>query len=442
MTATKQDPIRSVKLTALKKRLTDEGKEITDSIKIFSELTKNYIIGASTAFYQFNHLFRMLKNHIRIIKNKVKSEDGLELWKLYAVYKLSYKMIPDGFMSIESIMMAKEKMSSMQFNMEYNCLFPSESGGFYPAHVVLNAYTHEKKIRFELVGDENSSYVLFCDAARTSDNCTFAISKILSTTEAIRYAGVDMEVIQNRKFQEAAAKIRDLCRRFHVVRIAIDAGGGGLAIKDLLNDPDKCPEGEELIYDFEDPNSYLDKEEMKFPKPGKHILHMVNFNPAYLAEANHGLLSSLERKEYVFPTPLGTEDLFNKTEKEAEELEEAETEMLNTKNEIINIVLTQTMKGSPHWDTPQKGQRKDRYTAILGCCKECKDFIKPNPNDISTVELPTGGWAGSVPGKALKDAAVLEAGELSEGDLKSRIAHERKNSLAYSKKLSEIAELN
>jgi hypothetical protein len=251
-----------------------------------------------------------------------------------------------------------------------------------------------------------------------------------------------MEVIQNRKFQDAASKLRDLCRRFHVVSIDLDSGGGGLAIKDLLNDPDKCPEGEELIYDIEDPDSYLDKD-MKFPKPGRHILHMINFNPSYLAEANHGLLSSLERKEYVFPTPLGTEDLFNKTEKEAEELEDQETEILATKNEIINIVLTQTTKGSPHWDTPQKRQRKDRYTAVLGGCKACKDFIKPESKSESTLELPTGGWAGRVQGKLDKNKdAMLAAGELEGGDRKSRLAHERKNSLAYSKTLSELAELN
>jgi len=440
MTATKQDPIKSARMEALKKRLKKEGKVPSRSIQLVSELTKNYLIGASTAYYQFNHLFKMLKNYIRVIKDKVIAENGMDLWKLYAVYKLSYKMIPEGFMSIESIMMAKEKMSSMQFNMEYNCLFPAESGGFFPAQIVMNAYTHNGQIHFELAGDGNAAYILFCDPARTSDNCTFSINKILSTTEATRYACVCVEVLQGRKFQEAMERIRDICRRFNIVRIAMDQGGGGLAIKDLLNDLDKCPEGEELIWDFEDPASYLD-EEMQFKKPGLHILHLVNFNPAYLTEANHGLLSSLERKEYVFPTPLGTEDLMNKGEKEAEQLENVETEMLVAKNEMINIVLTRTPKGSPHWDTPAKGQRKDRYTAIMGGCKECKDFIKPENSEEVTIDLPTGGWAGKASLSTKKELGV-GAADLTQGGIKFSEAAERRKRLVYAKKLSEIAELN
>lgn len=440
MTATKQDPIKNARLTELKKRLKKEGKVISRSIELVSELTKNYIIGCSTAFYQFNHLFQMLKNYIRIIKDHVKADNDLDLWKLYSVYKLSYHMIPEGFMSIESIMMAKEKMSSLEFKMEYECLFPADSGGFYPAQVVLNAYVHDKKIHFELSGNPEAAYVLFIDPARTSDNCTFAINKILSTTDVTRFACVGVEAIRGRKFQEAAARIRDICRRFNVVRISMDRGGGGLAIKDLLNDPDKCPEGEELIWDYEDPASYLD-EEMKFRKPGKYILHLVTFNPAYLTEANHGLLSSLERKEYVFPTPLGPEDLMNKTQAEADELEDMETEMMSAKNEIINIVMTSTPKGSPHWDTPSKGQRKDRYTAILGGCKECKDFIRPEVNEDAGIDLPAGGWAGKISSKDPRELAVL-AGDISESGIKVQIAQARGKNVLRAKKISDIAKLS
>lgn len=443
MTATKQNPIYNAKLVALQKRLAIEGKSQQEGAEnIANELTRNFVIGASTAYYQFNHLFKMLKNHVRIIREKVKGDDLQgELWQMYAVYKLSYKMIPEGFMSLESIAMAKEKMSSMEFNMEYNTIFPSESGGFFPANIVVNAIDYSQKVRYEIVGDTNSAYILFVDAARTSDNCSFGIAKILSTTDSTRFACVCMEVIQGRKFQEAAARVRQVCRRFNIVRIAMDIGGGGLAIKDLLNDSDKCPVGEELFWDMDDPNSFLDKE-MKFPKPGKLIIHMVSFTPQWLSEANHGLLSSLERKELVFPTPLGVEDLANKSDKQVEELENAEEEIQHAKGEIINIVMTKTPKGLPHWDTPSNKQRKDRYSAVLGLCQECKEYIRPNVADQEVrVELPSGNWAGKGTSGALSKELGL-AGDISDAGVKQRIVSERRKSLITSKKLSEIASLN
>ena len=45
--------------------------------------------------------------------------------------------------------------------------------------------------------------------------------------------------------------------------------------------------------------------------------------------------------------------------------EEARLEIDRTMEEMQNIIVTRTQTGRMHWDTPQKKQRKDRYSSVL-----------------------------------------------------------------------------
>jgi hypothetical protein len=407
MMATRQDPVKQARLAKVRKKLgVDENVPSA----------ANYFIGASTAYYQFNHLYRRMMESIDIINNK-RVVEGKAIWENYSLCKLSYDMLPDGFLSIESILMSKQQMSSMQFDMEYNARFPTESGGFFPARIVVNAVSVDVDIHIELNGDPRFPYVLFIDPARTSDNCTFAIAKLLGTGTRARYAAVRVVAIRGKKFQIAAALIWSLCRQYNIVRIGMDSRGGGLTIKDLLNDKAFCPEGSDLIWDYEDPASYVDGDQRRHPRGGRHILHMVDFNPRWISDANHGLLASFESQEFVWPLPLGIEDLTGKSDAEAEELEAAEVEIQETKSEIITIVMTPSGRGTPHWDTLTSGQRKDRYSAILGLCQECKEYMKGSDIRNVEVELPTGGWAATLSHENIG----LEAADLST----ATVAHRR-----------------
>ena len=127
----------------------------------------------------------------------------------------------------------------------------------------------------------------------------------------------------------------------------MDSGGGGQSIRDLL---------ETGINGF--PNVLEDTKENRF-KSGKKILELVNFNNDWISSSNYTAVSLLEHKQLIFPSPpLGAQ----KNDEEDKVYELIEKDM---KNQILNIVVTETRMGRVHFDTPSKGQKKDLYTTFL-----------------------------------------------------------------------------
>jgi hypothetical protein len=126
----------------------------------------------------------------------------------------------------------------------------------------------------------------------------------------------------------------------------MDKGGGGKAICDLL-------EAGHNNYD-----NIIDRtnEEHKH-LPGRHILEMVTFNPAWISDANFTTKAMLENKTLLFPeVPVST----------TVDLEAKLYDSINTlKSQMLNIVVTQTPSGALHFDTPTKSQNKDLYSALI-----------------------------------------------------------------------------
>lgn len=407
MTATVQDPLFNVK----RQKILD--KYGVDIGKYKKEIRSNHIISASTAFYQFNHLWETISSVVEtILKRKVSGDNNREIWKDYAIIKASYEIYPKGFMNEATIEHAKQTMSSLEFAMEYKCFFPPESGGFFPPQVVLNAVAFDKNANILLKGLPDKKYVLFVDPARTEANCAFVIIEIDDGRgyHLIRY----IDTLNNVKHQDMALKIWNLLHRFNIVRIAMDAGGGGKEIKDLLCDPSFCPPEYPLIYDFEDLASYED-ERKTIPKKGRHILHMVPFTSKFLYDANHSLLSAFERRNLLFPRLLDSDDLHNVSKEEAEELERIEYEIQQAKQEILSIIVTVTPKGYPTWTVPKRRQLVDRYDAILGGYMEVKSLMQEeiSSNDI---DLPIGGWSGTIVSHPIKGFEYHEVASLAENE--------------------------
>ena len=176
-----------------------------------------------------------------------------------------------------------------------------------------------------------------------------------------------------------------LLRRFQIVRIAIDAGGGGHTVKDLLCDEASCKEGDSLIW------LYDDEEEAKYE--GRHILDMVNFAPGWIGEANYGMAADVEHRRLLFPyrTRAGVS---------SEEHEKTWEEIDKQINEMCMIVVTPTKTGVQHFDIPELPasqqatlktyQRKDRYSAILLASYAARVYISQGAR-ILRPEI--GGWA-------------------------------------------------
>jgi len=421
MTATYKDPVKNVNIERLKARLAKEGKSLPKYLKGAVGSGQNNIIATSTAYYRFNHLWKRVQTYIELITTKaVDPESKREIWKDYSLLKVPYDMIPKGFMNDVSIDMAKQNMSAMEFSMEYECKFPTDSGGFFPGSLVVESIAEDARSCIRLRGRANSRYILFVDPARTSDNCAFDIVELCKDFPYILC--VHVSTIRGRKFQEAADHIWELHRKFNFIRIGMDSRGGGNAIKDCLGDSRLVPEGSKLMYDYEDSESYLDGDRMHIPKDGLHILHLVNFSNEWINNANHSLLSAFENGLFKFPVLLSQDLLVNLEEDQVADLEEAEESINELKKEIMRIVATKTVGGFIRFDTEAKKQRKDRYSALLGAVYEAREILKGNMGNSNVVELPTGGWAGKIKGKGgsgdyYDDIALCKNGKNQNSDV-------------------------
>jgi hypothetical protein len=157
---------------------------------------------------------------------------------------------------------------------------------------------------------------------------------------------VNVLELKKQTTQETTETIQDICNNYNINRIFMDKGGGGKAICDLL-------EAGHNNYD-----NIIDRtnEEHKH-LPGRHILEMVTFNPAWISDANFTTKSMLENRNLLFPevSVSTTVDLESK-------LYDSITTL---KSQMLNIVVTQTPSGSLHFDTPTKSQNKDLYSALI-----------------------------------------------------------------------------
>jgi intein/homing endonuclease len=303
----------------------------------FERETVNKMIMTSSGYYKFNHMWRRMKDHWRQIDdaavNKVESP--------YAVWQIPYWDLPSGFLDMDNINEAKRVMSSSEFRMEYEAAMISDSEGFFKASL-LEQCTLSSGFFIEPRGDKNGQYVMGVDP---NQGGSASAGIVIIRTGAVNRV-VNVLELKKQTTQETTETIQDICNNYNINRIFMDKGGGGKAICDLL-------EAGHNNYD-----NIIDRtnEEHKH-LPGRHILEMVTFNPAWISDANFTTKSMLENRNLLFPevSVSTTVDLESK-------LYDSITTL---KSQMLNIVVTQTPSGSLHFDTPTKSQNKDLYSALI-----------------------------------------------------------------------------
>jgi hypothetical protein len=312
---------------------------------------------------------------INITNNGMSSVFKIRDYKIYKYNGLVYNLSVDD-----------DHSYSLPTATVHNCFFPSDSDGFFRMSLLDAAKS--KRVVYKYKGDTNRNYILAIDPARQSDNCAFAIGEIGDDSEQDTI--VCVETLNNKSFSVIHSKILDILDRYNIIGIVVDKGGGGTTIKDNLNDEEKMG-NRSLIYDIDDENSYIGGLRSR-PKKGLHLLKLINFNPTWISEANHNLLADLEHKRLVFARE--PNDIENETMSEVELawLETQNEEMLEAKKEMSRIVVTVTNRGYPHWDTQNKKDRKDRYSAILILNDEFRR-LKVNKKDQNNNTIANGGWA-------------------------------------------------
>jgi len=404
------DPIEQARQIHLENQLIKEGK-IKESDR--KKLQSNKIIYAGTAHYQFNHYYRLYSIHKAIIDSKFigsadtinesfssDDEDGYKLegdldYRDYGIIQLPYTGLPEGFMDDKQIIQARATMPRALFSMEYECMFPTDSDGFFK-RVLINQATpglddKEKAFSVEIVGDPNYEYVMGVDPARKTDNFSISILKLMKDGKG--YKNVYCYSMNNKNWVTSVRKIRELLEKFNIVRIAVDSGGGGLTVEDLLQNAEILKKGEKPIW------RYDDEEQMKFD--GRHILDMVNFTPSWIGAANYGLAADIEHKRILFPYRATSDiDIVEETDNlKSDNIFEPWDEIEEQTNELCKIVMTFTKTGIQHFDLPQIpttqqtkitiAQRKDRYSALLLSSYAAKTYITEGQMSF---EPFVGGW--------------------------------------------------
>jgi hypothetical protein len=160
-----------------------------------------------------------------------------------------------------------------------------------------------------------------------------------------------------------ASVIEDLCRLFKVVGIYMDAGGGGLPIKDILaENRQNHPDGP--LLDLND--------EVYHAKHGRKILTMCNFSTSFIEDSNNMALNLLEQGQLNFPTP--------PRDYEPSPLqEESFLTITRMQQQMQTIEISETKTGKLHFDVP-KGeghgrQKKDLYTSFMLAARCIYDML-------------------------------------------------------------------
>lgn len=344
MTATVSGPMENVRRLAQEKELLEKGLISEEDLH---DKAANQIIITSSGYFTFNHMYKLYC----VYRDEMRSGNDK-----YAVFRVPYTLLPDGFLDNDSVDAAKQQMSSLEFQMEYMAAFIPDTDAFYKASLLDSC----SKTTFapQVVGSREKSYCLGVDPARTEDSfaiCVLELGKPSKVVHAIE--------LKKQSFPKMAAQLEELSQVYNLESIYMDAGGGGLAIKDILaENAARDPRGP--ILDGGD--------EIHLAKSGRHILRMCNFTSDFISESNFAALRLLEHRDLLFPTlPLGDEV--------PSVVEESWQTIHSMKQQMQMIELSETATGKHHFDVPRgEGhgkQKKDLYTSFMLAARAAYDLL-------------------------------------------------------------------
>ena len=273
--AVSSDPIENVKKIAARKKAAELGIEIEQESDSVIEKKDNQIILSGTAYYDFNHFAEYWKKWKSIIKSQGKSSRLREVfgedppkdfnWKDYAIIRVPYELLPEGFMDASQVARSKATVHAGIYQMEFGACFTRDSQGFFKRSLIESCVTSDKyvdrtpikdsegsEINFQaqLIGDKSKKYIFGVDPASEVDNFSIVVLEVNGdhrkivhcwTTNREEHKGKVKSGFSSETdfYSYCARKIRDLMARFPCVHIAMDAGGGGIAVMESLHDKDK-----------------------------------------------------------------------------------------------------------------------------------------------------------------------------------------------------------
>ena len=372
----------------------------------------NQVVVSGTASYRHNHFFRRYNIYKGYIESqgdvkKLKTlleaqhlssygkhrnilEEDLQsakkTWHEYMICQIPHDALPDGFLDSNIISSDKAQYSKVRFDMEYRAIFPSDSDGFIKRTWIDRATPkgpESPPVWPELYGDPRENYVMGLDPARWNDNFGCVVLKLTPRGKEFVFCSA----WDKTKYSESAEKIRDICRRFNIVYIAMDTGGGGESVREWLCKKQDSVQENELIWTIPDQISkYGSMADLS--APGKKCLEMVDFSSQWISRAAHDVEAAIEQCNILFPSYGNDNEAFNQYMKHFSKQKLTETEM-----EMLQIDLW----GADEWDV---GDLKGRYNISispkLGLMQQIEECINETctivqfvtPKGVESFELP------------------------------------------------------
>lgn len=309
---------------------------------------KNHLVMASSAYFQFNHLYE------RYLQYQEKTNpDSPEYDDAYGLHLYTVDDMPNGWMDEKIIAEAKATLTELQFMMEYMCIFPPDSDGFFPANLVNGA--RKQSVIIEPTGEKGAEYVFGIDPARSGDNFALVVVRLGPPNKVVACYS-----LHKHTFPQMHEFIRYMIRNYEknggqIIRIQMDNGGGGQTIRDYL--------AEEYAWFNEETSKWetmpaivdMDNEEFEFLS-GRRILRMQVFNAQYINTMNYDLRADFEKGKLQIPVqPPSHDEDYERIMKEIDEMVQ----------ETMTIVASPLKSGFLHFDTPKQRMKKDRYSALL-----------------------------------------------------------------------------
>lgn len=463
----KADPSEAVIVNEFIERLVRLGADpkVVALVEAAQNKKGNQLVLTGTATYQFNHFYRryrayetfansggdkkLLKEGLQLQAGEtgaVISDKMLDLWSEmyseYSIFQLPYYGMPNGFLDELIVASHKATMNPVIFGHEYECTFSKDTNGFFPRSIVDEASPGKgspDEVHYELYGDPHAQYVMGLDPARHNDNFGLVVLKIENGTAKTVYC----ESWNKLKFQDSVKRIREILRRFpNIVHIAMDRGGGGDTVQELLANAKMLKDDEKPIIEFEPSDEY------KGIPNALRILEMINFH-SWTVPANHALRSDITVGKLLFPNRIDDDVIMHKqamtvlgrpldldNSEDARFYEHINDLLYGTEDdngdtvthgaykevqlmidELCTIVQTVSDRGTESFSLPRLAdqsegldvRRRDRYSALLLAAHAARQVIgHGHQKGYQTYGGSTGMILGSRPSSGRKNYLPIQ----------------------------------
>ncbi len=378
MMSNKKKPMEAVKKAKLRRDAISRGESVEE------ELGGNQIILCTSAWFKIAYLYKIFSEW----KQKMDSGNNQ-----YAVLSFSYLEAPEGFFDLNVVEMTKATVSKIRFAMEWLAYWPSDTDGFFPISLFENA---RGDFNVQIRGTPRKKYGVSIDPARENDNFIITVGEIGQVSKIVytESASPIKEAGNSNGWKNLHDAVRRVIRSFNtkgskVVRISLDAGGGGSIIRDMLSEEYEYDAGdgkaivEPRILQLEGQNKIHD--EIHLSVGGLQILDYKNWSSGWINETAWRLKALLEKRELLFPTPIMSSQDYKhssavQVDEEVRSQEKLHRRMIATDiRDIImedieetiyecSNIIAKPLPSQPDkytFSTPKTSLKKDRWAALM-----------------------------------------------------------------------------